>query len=128
MHKDQTIQQALHKFISKQGGELINNWDVVLTGLEYPSEQKPINANHSLTLVRRKAIEYDKDKLAIKRIGNPAHEMLDLPKQVQKEYKQRGRKIDYRCIYSPLSKHNKGLLLIYGISTKRRRSSIWRKR
>ena len=37
MHKDQTtVQQALHKFISKQGGELINNWDVILTGLNTP--------------------------------------------------------------------------------------------
>lgn len=118
MHKDQTtVQQALHKFISKQGGDLINNWDVILTGLESPDEQKPINSSHSLTLVRRKAIEYDKDKLAIKRIGNPHHEMLDLPKQVQKEYKatRKGKSITGASI-RPYREPNRGLLLIYGIS------------
>ena len=43
--------------------------------------------------------------------------MLDLPKQVQKEYKakRKGKSITGASI-RPYREHNKGLLLIYGIS------------
>ena len=88
-HVDQQqTTSALRDFIDLQHPSHLTDWDVVIIKNKRGRRKIKVKTNsntHILHAVKRKATDYDENKLAIKRIGAPTDEMLDFDKITKEE-------------------------------------------
>jgi hypothetical protein len=120
-HRDQALRtNSTAKFIRNQHENILKTWDVVC--VRYVDKTKasikePVNGNN-LHVLRRKATEYDEQRLYVKRIGGPTDESLDLTTSDRaKLEKNFGKKSTYTgAEYRSVRDISRGLLLIYVIA------------